>query len=483
MAPLAEGFFARCIKEYDSTSEDDQAYTAGWDSIINNTELQKPISSLGPWHYYSAGELSGYPYVGKVTTYSGGGYVMELSHIYYKAVRQIKKARSKLWLDLYTRSVFVEFSLYNPDSNLFCATTFLMETPSTGGVFPRAEVLTYRLYRYIGDFQLFILACEVFYLAFVLYFTVREAKKIYKTRQKYFAEVWNLIDLVTVVLCWIAMAYYFICLGLRKWTLNLYHKNPTKFISFQYLSAWQLMFEGVIGVTVFVTFLKFIKIFRFNRRIFLLSCTLRHAGGELRQYLIVFTINFMAFAQIYHLLLGSEYGSFSTLFGSMQKLLSVLLGKFNIEEMLSAYKVLGTVIFLLYMTITNFLLLNVLIVIIIDSFKVVKQQNDEMQNEFELLEYIMARFRDVLGLRKLNKTADSPFAYSNRGGVPKCVRNVCAQKREMTKELDQALDKLDSYLDTMQDLDDEDDMLCYHVSSRIHRRGPAIKIELVERFT
>lgn len=404
---------------------------------------------------------------------------MELSHIYYKAVRQIKNARSKLWLDLCTRSVFVEFSLYNPDSNLFCAATFLMETPSTGGVFPRAEVLTYRLYRYIGDFQLFLLACEVFYLAFVLYFTVREVKKIYKTRQKYFAEVWNLIDLVMVVLCWIAMAYYFICLGLRKWTLNLYHNNPTKFVSFQYLSAWQLMFEGVIGVTAFVTFLKFIKIFRFNRRIFLLSCTLRQAGGELRQYLIVFTINFMAFAQIYHFLLGSEYGSFSTLFGSMQKLLSALLGKFDIEEMLSAYKVLGAVIFPLYMIITNFLFLNVLIVIIIDSFQVVKQQNDEMQNEFELLDYIMARFRDVLGLRKLNKVADSPFAYSNRGSVPKCVRHVC----EMTKELDQALDRLDSYLDRMKDLENNDNMLCHYVSSRIRRRSPTIKIELAERFT
>ena len=480
MVAKVEEFFSRCVDEYDITSEDDQAYTAGWTSLINNTDLQ--TSSPGPWGYSTSSDLDGYPYTGGIKTYSGGGYVLELSHIYYKAVRQIKDARTRLWLDHYTRSVFAEFTLYNPNSNLFCAATFLMETLPTGGVFPRAEVLAYRLYRYVGDFQLFILACEFFFFAFVLYFTYREAKKIYKTRWKYLAEVWNLMDLTVLVLCWIATAYYLICLGLRKWTLNAYHKNPTKFISFQYISAWQLLFEGVVGVTVFVTCLKVIKLFRFNRRIFLLSCTLRRASEELLQYLIVFLINFLAFAQIYHFLLGSDHGSFSTLFGSMKKLLSVLLGKFNIEEMMNAYKALGVVIFLLYTIITNYLFLNILIVIIIDSFKVVKQQNDQMKNEFELLEYIMARFKDCLGIRTLNKTTDYPLEYSNNGFTPALTsqpNRTCTEKLEVMVKLDEALNKLVRYVDEVQDIENDDDMLCCYVSRRIHG-GPLIKIDNVD---
>ena len=256
----------------------------------------------------------------------------------------------------------MEFTLYNPNSNLFCAVTFVMETPPTGGVLPHSEVIAYRLYRYVGDFQSFVLACEVFFFAFVLYFTYREAKKLYKTRRMYFADVWNLMDLTVLILCWIAISYYFICLGLRKWTINLYHKDPTKFISFQYVSTWQLMFESVLGVTVFVTCIKFIKIFRFNRRIFLLSCTLKQASGELLQYLLVFSINFLAFSQIYHFLLGSSHDSFSSLFSTMQKLLSVLLGKFSYHEMrIHSYRVLGAITFFLYIVATNFLFLNVLI--------------------------------------------------------------------------------------------------------------------------
>lgn len=469
VASQARDFFSRCIAEYGMTSEDKQAYTAGWESLINNTNTQTQTSSPSPWRFSSASELDGYPYMGGIETYSGGGYVLELSHIYYKAVRQVKDAMSRLWLDHYTRSLFMEFTLYNPNSNLFCAVTFLMETLPTGGVFPRSEFQAYRLYRYVGDFQLFILACEVFFFVFVLYFTYREAKKLYQTGRMYFADVWNLIDLAVLILCWIAISYDFICLGIRKWTIHLYHKNPTKFISFQYLSAWQLMFEGVMGVTVFVTCLKFIKLFRFNRRIFLLSCTLKQASGELLQYLLVFGINFLAFSQIYHFLLASSHDSFSTLLGSMLKLLSVLLGKFSYNEMISAYKVLGALIFFLYIIVTNFLFLNVLIAIIIESFKVVKKQNDEMQNEFEMLDFITRRFKDVLGMRTLNRPADAQFTNTNRGTCTyqRASRATCADKHDLAGRLEQALDRLECYIELINDIEYEDDMLCCYISRRI----------------
>lgn len=36
------------------------------------------------------------------------------------------------WLDQYTRAIFVEFTVYNANVNLFCIVTVLMET-SAGG--------------------------------------------------------------------------------------------------------------------------------------------------------------------------------------------------------------------------------------------------------------------------------------------------------------------------------------------------------------
>lgn len=38
------------------------------------------------------------------------------------------------WLDVYTRAIFVEFTVYNANVNLFCIVTLLLETSAVGKV-------------------------------------------------------------------------------------------------------------------------------------------------------------------------------------------------------------------------------------------------------------------------------------------------------------------------------------------------------------
>jgi len=154
----------------------------------------------------------------------------------------------------------------------------------------------------------------------------------------------------------------------------------------------------------------------------------------------------------------------------MQKLLSVLLGKFSYHELrINSYRVLGAMTFFLYIIVTNFLFLNVLIAIIIESFKVVKQQNDKMQNEFEILDFITKRFKDLLGIRALNKIADSPFQYTNKVIYKHPSKRECTEKLKVAEKLGQALDRLKCYIDVIDDIEKQDDMLCCYVSQRIYR--------------
>lgn len=36
------------------------------------------------------------------------------------------------WLDVYTRAIFVEFTVYNANVNLFCIVTLMLETTAVG---------------------------------------------------------------------------------------------------------------------------------------------------------------------------------------------------------------------------------------------------------------------------------------------------------------------------------------------------------------
>ena len=52
--------------------------------------------------------------------------------------------KAKDWLNLYTRAIFVEFTLYNANVNLFVNVVLLFEVPATGGALTMIFVQPFR---------------------------------------------------------------------------------------------------------------------------------------------------------------------------------------------------------------------------------------------------------------------------------------------------------------------------------------------------
>lgn len=72
------------------------------------------------WVYQSEGELNGSSYTGRLSTYGGGGFVLDLTSTKTQSLHIIEDLRSNLWLDRGTRAVFIDFTVYNANINLFC---------------------------------------------------------------------------------------------------------------------------------------------------------------------------------------------------------------------------------------------------------------------------------------------------------------------------------------------------------------------------
>lgn len=92
--------------------------------------------------------------------------------------------KSNNWVDKYTRAVFIEFTVYNGHSNLYCVMNLLLEFTAAGGVLPFIQLLSTRIDRYVGNFLLFVLICEASFVIFTLVFTYREFKRLLKTDLK-----------------------------------------------------------------------------------------------------------------------------------------------------------------------------------------------------------------------------------------------------------------------------------------------------------
>ncbi len=72
-------------------------------------------------------------FIQKHAVYDGGGYVLDLTGSFYDLLEKIKELRENRWTDSYTRAVFVEFTVYNVQANLFVVVTMLCEYIDAAG--------------------------------------------------------------------------------------------------------------------------------------------------------------------------------------------------------------------------------------------------------------------------------------------------------------------------------------------------------------
>ena len=94
-----------------------------------------PSCTRPEFKYTTAGDLNSQPYNAKVDFYGGGGYVYRLKGS-SKAIREgLLTLQQNKWLNNHTRAIFLEFSVYNANLNLFGISTLVAEFIPGGGIF------------------------------------------------------------------------------------------------------------------------------------------------------------------------------------------------------------------------------------------------------------------------------------------------------------------------------------------------------------
>ena len=69
-------------------------------------------------------ELDGTSYTGEISDYGGGGFTQVLPLTKDEAKVVIQYLKDNLWIDRGTRAVFVDFTVYNANINLFCVVRY-----------------------------------------------------------------------------------------------------------------------------------------------------------------------------------------------------------------------------------------------------------------------------------------------------------------------------------------------------------------------
>ena len=84
------------------------------------TYTSPPSAITCRWRYETEEDLDGTNHWGLISTYAGGGFVQNLATRRADALEIIDEMKQNLWLDRGTRAVFIDFTVYNANINLFC---------------------------------------------------------------------------------------------------------------------------------------------------------------------------------------------------------------------------------------------------------------------------------------------------------------------------------------------------------------------------
>ena len=324
------GVIPECNADYDIPIEDSGTYAAGWEPLTNPNDTREEYT------YQNGEALNGYPYWGHMAVYGGGGYVVKLNGAYFDMIAQFTQLEQENWIDKYTRAVFLEFTVYNPSINLFSISTLLSEFQPSGGVTPSYRFEPCMLLPYMSSVLLFQIACEIMYFLFTLWFIIKEIRNLYRERWKYFTHFWNLVELCVIAMSVTAIVIYFYRLyAVNELTEYFKETHGNEYMKFQYVGYWTELFNYIIGFLVFFASMKFLKLLRFNKRISLLSDTLKNSGRDLLHFSVIFNIVFLAFMQMFYLVYVANLDTFRTFVTSCEAGIVMMMGKFDIYNMLA----------------------------------------------------------------------------------------------------------------------------------------------------
>ena len=215
----------RCTDSYSLSSEDTNSYNPSWDGRANYSGSYDSLDTRhAAFHYRSEEQLKTLPYWGESGFYSGGGYVANLGNTHSDAVSIVSYLNTTSWIDQFTKVIFVEFNIWNANTNLFNSIIIVFDFKSTGLVFASHQIDVIVLYRYTGADGLLNLLSEVVLLIFMIVKTVLEVIKIVKSRGQHLKSLANSSMLVVGVL-------YFTAFGVYVWRSVLTASSVTEMMN------------------------------------------------------------------------------------------------------------------------------------------------------------------------------------------------------------------------------------------------------------
>ncbi|XP_053369297.1 polycystic kidney disease protein 1-like 2 [Clarias gariepinus] len=396
-----------CHAPYSWEVEDMGSYGPGWNRS-NDVNLSKSL--LMPWRYQTQSRLRTHPIWGRVAFYRGGGFVVDLGPNKENASSLLQYLFDNIWVDKYTRAIFVELTVYNANVNLFCMVTLMFETTAVGAFQYRSDLQSVRLYQSAGGFHIFMMASETIYFLFILHYMFQQGKLMKQHKWEYFRSKWNVLELGIIILSWSALCVFIKRKLLGNQDIEYYQNHKDQHASFYETATADGVLGYLIAFLVLLATVKLWHLLRLNPKLQMITATLRRAWNDISGFIIVMTIMLLAYSIACNLMYGWKLYSYHTLLHAAKTIVSLQLGIFNYEEVLHYNPVLGAFVIGSCIIFMTFVVLNLFISVILVAFSE-EQLHHKPSEEEEIVDLMLMKICSLLGIKvKKKQVLEEPKA-------------------------------------------------------------------------
>jgi len=304
------------------------------------------------------------------------------------------------WIDERTRAIILEFTVYNPNADLFATVMLIFEFSSNGAIIPSHQIYSTALYLYSNDYSYVVMAYQFLFLFFNIGFSYIEWNKFQKLGKEYFANFWSYIELIQFMLAYAVIGLFFQRMISIDSIMDDYRNSePGTYTSFYTAISWSTILGYVLGFLVAVNVMKCIKLLTFNRRAFMVGDAISKSADMLISFMVLAFIVAMSFSHFGFLVFGNSLPGYRDIVSSFMTIFSLSLGVSDVPGLLNVNRILGPIFFVYFVVFVKFCFLTVFVAILNIGISDAKAMLQQRKNKFELLEYIVRKFKTLVNIR------------------------------------------------------------------------------------
>ncbi|KAK9892881.1 hypothetical protein WA026_022561 [Henosepilachna vigintioctopunctata] len=370
--------------------------------------LSEPSSSEGRmanvWKFLNSSETGTFPFIGKLGIYTGGGYVAFLGRGMKNSYVNFNYLQHYSWFDVLTRGIFIEFLLYNTNSNVFNSVQFTIEKSVTGYLKIEVKVDTSKMLLVNEKKFTAINTLLGIFVVIVLFLSMKTLMRILRTGVWYFKDVWHLIDIVLISLSYTCIVlYYKRSTKVGALLESLEGVEPRDFVNYFALYRVDHAFTITAALLITVATIKLWLLFRF---LLVFKVAERTFSAMFRSLCALFcyhVVSLFAFSFFAYILFVDHLYRFAGMVNTVEFLSELNIRSFSEEErtvLNTPYMGLGYIFYILYsftVMISNCIYTSMIAIF----YSKAKEELSEYHGSYSVKNYLKTQFQFYYNLAKV----------------------------------------------------------------------------------